>query len=177
MTELEVVDSAVKIGLGAFITAVATIAVTLLHGRHERKTEIRKRRFDLIERLAGDFEQIHPVFIELFSSYATCLESTNRLTAEMSWKNVAACIVDKVGPALTSLHGLEGRLLLVGAAKSVRALTDYRTAATALQNEVRMIGGTEGPPPTPGRWDELGRAVHECRTQFFEALRKEYERT
>lgn len=176
MTTLEIVDSAVKIGLGAAITAVTTIVVTMLRAHHERHAEISKRRFDLIERLAAEFEQIHSVFIELYGAYATCLDCPNPTAAELSWRDARNCMVKKIVPAVTSLQGLEGRLMLIGALESARILGRYRRAFQELQNEVRMIDGSEGPPPTIAHWQELGKTVDECKTQFFDALRKDYER-
>ena len=175
MTNLDVVDSAVKIGLGALITALAAIATTVIRGRHERKTEVRKRRFDLIERITGEFEQVHSVFIELYSSYATYLNCPNRLAAEMKQSKVQDSIVNKVGPSLISLHAMEGRLMLIGAKRAVTALVAYRIAATNLQNEVRIFGGSEGAPPTGPQWEHLGTENHACRSKFFEALRMDYE--
>jgi hypothetical protein len=175
MTTLEIIDSAVKIGLGAAITAVATIVVTMLKARYERRGEISKRRFDLIERLAGEFEQVHSVFIELYAAYATYLDCSDPIAVELNWTDVRNCIVKKVGPALAALHGLEGRLMLIGALKSVRILGQYRYAFQELQSDVRMIGGSEGQPPSQAHWQTRGKSVNDCRTEFFDALRKEYE--
>ena len=64
MTGWEVADTAVKIGLGSAITAIATIIAVWISRSTELKKERRRRRQDALERISEDFESAHS---------ATCL--------------------------------------------------------------------------------------------------------
>ena len=69
MTWVDVVDSAVKIGLSAAIGAVAAVAVTLLNRKHTREAEFSKRKRDLIERASIEIQaicsELLAVYVEL----------------------------------------------------------------------------------------------------------------
>ena len=51
-TELDIIDTAVKIGLGALISGVATFFVTNSNNAHELRKEQLLRRLDLLEKIA-----------------------------------------------------------------------------------------------------------------------------
>ena len=56
-TTIEIVDTAVKIGLGSLITLVGTIAVAKLNHGNEKSREERKRYYDSLESIASDIEE------------------------------------------------------------------------------------------------------------------------
>lgn len=56
---VDVLDSAVKIGLGALISGIATYSVTRLRYRQEARQSIDKRRHELIEKAAADLEEFN----------------------------------------------------------------------------------------------------------------------
>ena len=64
MTGWEVADTAVKIGLGSAITAIATIVAVWVSRSTELKKDRRQRRQDALEKISEDFESAHA---------ATCL--------------------------------------------------------------------------------------------------------
>ena len=171
MTWIDVADTAVKVGLGAFLGLLGLI----LKAGHDRRSEQRKRRAALIEKLSAEFEEVHEVVVELFSTYATYLEAPNPIVKQMSWSDVRQVMVEKLQPAIKKLIGLEGRLMLIGSSNAVKKLNGYRLAATTLQNDVRMEGGSEGSLVTSEHWGNLAQTVVNRRTDFFESLRKEYE--
>ncbi|TMO77189.1 hypothetical protein CWC16_17310 [Pseudoalteromonas sp. S3776] len=56
-TELEVIDTAIKIGLGSLITLAGTFLVTWLNHRNDRKKESRKRFYDSLELISTNIEE------------------------------------------------------------------------------------------------------------------------
>jgi hypothetical protein len=56
-TELEVIDTAIKIGLGSLITLTGTFLVTWLNHRNDRKKESRKRFYDSLELISTNIEE------------------------------------------------------------------------------------------------------------------------
>ena len=78
MTWIELADTAIKIGLGALISAVATY-LTLKQGhKHERVAENARRKLDLIERVAQKFD----VFVIAFENYVISVPLVGDLKAE-----------------------------------------------------------------------------------------------
>ena len=57
MTKLEIVDSAIKIGLGSLITLVGTFLVTWLNHRNDHKKEKNKRYYDTLEKTSVNIER------------------------------------------------------------------------------------------------------------------------
>ena len=157
MTRLEVVDSAIKIGLGAIIGLVSSIAVSLLTASHERKKEVRRRRLDALEKSAVDFESQTSVFLKLFSAYSTVLimlkQGDAAIPASMAqnpaeakaalaktikerMKSVWDVVNSEVGPALMELHRIEAVLVTVGANEASKLVERYRLAAVDIQSAV-----------------------------------------
>ena len=56
-TSIEVIDTAVKIGLGSLITLVGTIVVAKLNHGNEKNREDRKRYYDSLESVSKDIEE------------------------------------------------------------------------------------------------------------------------
>ncbi|MDP2537270.1 hypothetical protein [Alteromonas stellipolaris] len=57
MTKLEVIDSAIKIGLGSLITLIGTFLVAWLNHRNDHKKERNKRFYDSLEKISVSIEE------------------------------------------------------------------------------------------------------------------------
>ncbi|WP_027710494.1 hypothetical protein [Zooshikella ganghwensis] len=66
-TVIEVVDTAVKIGLGGLITLLGTILVTKLNHGHENSKDVRKRHFDALESVGSDIEEMTHVCLRYWA--------------------------------------------------------------------------------------------------------------
>ncbi|MBX7134794.1 MAG: hypothetical protein K1X67_19165 [Fimbriimonadaceae bacterium] len=55
-TELEIIDTAVKVGLGAAISGATTYLVTMRAHKHEVRKELRKEQTELLKKGAAQFE-------------------------------------------------------------------------------------------------------------------------
>lgn len=89
-TELEVIDTAIKIGLGSLITLIGTFLVTWLNHRNERKKESRKRFYDGLESVSANIEEITHVslrywalVIEWVRNNAQSMELTDKRYEEL----------------------------------------------------------------------------------------------
>lgn len=58
MTALEILDTAVKIGLGSLITLIGSVAVTRLNHSHDSQKETDKRYFDSLEVAGANIDEI-----------------------------------------------------------------------------------------------------------------------
>ncbi|EKF5524484.1 hypothetical protein OZQ58_004136, partial [Escherichia coli] len=66
-TLLEVIDTAVKIGLGSLITLAGTIVVTKLNHTHDNSKENRKRYYDSLEIVGSNVEEITHVALRYWA--------------------------------------------------------------------------------------------------------------
>ncbi len=112
---LDIVDTAVKIGLGALISGVATYFVTSLNHRNDREKDTRVRRRQLIERVAEDIESFCNASLEY---WAYVMDFTRQKEAG---KEVSEAVRDNVvlaGKRLfveySNLTSAESKLLLLG---------------------------------------------------------------
>jgi hypothetical protein len=195
MTRLEVIDSAIKIGLGALIGLVSSVAISFLTARHERKKEVRGRRLNAIEKSAVDFETQTAVFLRLYSSYGTLLimfnEGDEAIPSSME-KNLAEAklarsnvlkermqtvwnvINNEVGPALLELHRIEAVLVTVGANDASKRVGEYRTAASDLQSAVVDYRYLPEKLPTHGAFSAIMEKAAVARGSFYAQIQKDF---
>ncbi|MBI5766157.1 MAG: hypothetical protein HZA93_00055 [Verrucomicrobia bacterium] len=178
MTRLEVIDSAVKIGLGAMIGGVSALLLAWFNARHQTNSEIRKRRLDLLERVATEFEQTHQVVNEIYScygSYLDAVESGDTGRVAIAWNTVSDTFLNKSAAAFSKLVDNEGRLMLLGMTDAVKALNAYRIAATLLQNQIRHPSDGQGPLITSHSFGQLILEIVKKRSDLYSALKATYE--
>ncbi|RIZ55148.1 hypothetical protein [Vibrio sp. PID23_8] len=77
-TFIEVVDTAVKIGLGGLITLLGTLAVTKLNHSHDNSKETRKRFFDTLETVSADIEEITHVSLKYWAFVTELVRNQER---------------------------------------------------------------------------------------------------
>ena len=77
-TWIDVFDTAVKIGLGALISTVATFITLVQRHKQERETENASRRLDVLERVAKNFD----AFVIAFENYVISVPLVGELNEE-----------------------------------------------------------------------------------------------
>lgn len=177
MTRLDVIDTAVKIGLGAAITVVGSWFSLWISARNDAKKEIRRRRLDVIQQSAIDFETQSAVFVKLYAAYSSCLIWHAHGDQEMSLRgmNETMALTEKdVGIALHHLHRLEAQLETVGCSKSSAAAMKYRLAVTDMQSAPRHIVHQVTLVPKREEFDAIGQRVAGTRAVFYSTLREEF---
>jgi hypothetical protein len=155
MTYLDVIDSAVKIGLGSALT----IAGAHLSARGDWKRERHRRKLDALEELAADFETANNVIRD------ASRDVEERARSALSFNRED---VDKPFARMRQLIGsVETRLQLMGMTDAIEKLRAYNSALHKFS--VASIH--------PEKEDELKDAtLHwaRARSQFLQALAADY---
>jgi len=128
-TTIEVIDTAVKIGLGGAITLIGTLLVTKLNHSHDHSKEKGKRHYDALESVGADVEEITHVslrywalIIEWVRNHSQGLDLTDKRKEELEKTK------DDLFDSFKSLTVAESKLLLLGLdepAKLLRAYGEY----------------------------------------------------
>jgi hypothetical protein len=137
ITPIDVLDTAVKIGLGAIITGLATywVAKANRHKTVERERAQRKR--DLLEVVAEQTARFDQFALGYWEKVANWLAFTPRtepmpetLKAELSK------LESEISGGYKDLKSAEAKLLLLGEAKCQRLLRDYGEFVTIYRQDV-----------------------------------------
>ncbi|MDH3504582.1 MAG: hypothetical protein OEZ41_04700 [Nitrospirota bacterium] len=165
----------VGVVFGALITGIFNFLTTWLGRRHEFQRERYKRKQELLEKIAIDFETAHAVIMELFSTYGTYLEFVDSRpgSGEYSLEKAAKIVVERIFPALNIVHGIEGRLMLLGYNDIAKMFLEYRSAATDLQDQ---ITSDQKIRVSLDEWNELFWRSHELRREIYKHLKTYYEK-
>lgn len=169
LTRLEVIDDAVKIGLGAAIT----LAGLVLTSRHQRISEIRKRRLDTIEKTSVEFGGLSEVFTRLQALYGTYLRFflANDPDSAEGLEELRTQIKDmftkEVNPAVLGLMGLRSRLIVISADHSAQALNQFIEAATAMQYGVFRAEGVSSERTLLTEWKGLVEVFSVAQRSFL----------
>ena len=172
MEWIEVVDSAVKIGLGAAITGVTAFFISKGNRQHEFDKEYFKRRQDLLERVSENFEEIHMLFFKITIDYSGYVESyVKDLFPSQDHRDKYYSYIQQIGDRLRELHLLEGRLLLAGISEGTDCLREYRLLATDVNNIIRLD------EPEATRAEVLRKTGELCskKDQFYSTLSEAYK--
>lgn len=126
MEVLSIIDTAVKIGLGALISGVATYWVTKLnHSNDIAKTKLKRQR-ELVEEIAGQTEEFSAATLKYWAYMVEHVRYAERekpapdhLPARI--KSAETELFDK----FSKLASAEGKLILLGSSKAQELLRDY----------------------------------------------------
>ena len=131
----ELLDTIVKIGLGAWIAGFVAKKIADSTQKHEIKKEFFVRRQDKIEKVCEEFEEIHMFFLNL------CIYYVSYIRGYYSKIPVSQKALDKhgedlktIGEHLKKLHVLEGRLILLDIKDGAKCLEQFRHLATDVNN-------------------------------------------
>lgn len=126
MELLSIVDTAVKIGLGALISGVATYWVTKLNHENDiAKTKLKRQR-ELLEEIAGQAEEFSNAVLKYWAYMVEHVRYAERkkTAAEnlpIRIKAAEAELFDK----FSQLSSAEGKLILLGSVKTQELLREY----------------------------------------------------
>ena len=126
LTTIEVIDTAVKIGLGGLITIVGTFIVTRLNHDHEHKKERSKRFFDALEQSSNLIEETTHVALKY---WALVIEWVRNRDDGMELAPHRKEELEKIKSDLfnefKSLTVAESKLLLLGLTVPAAMLREY----------------------------------------------------
>jgi hypothetical protein len=145
MTGIEVVDSAVKIGLGASIAGLASYFTTRTSLKRAANAEYTKRRRDLLEKVINlliDFDKIYRHQKALYDSF--CISTSECERGALREEFVA--LDEQLRVAFEKFADASGFLSIIGETAADRALDEYWDAANRWYETDLPTG--EGADPT-----------------------------
>jgi hypothetical protein len=155
MTILDVIDDAIKIGLGALIGLWGA----RLHYGRERRKEKSDRQIVAIQKIGEDFMAAHTAAIDLSVEVRTAIVQLRRHPSSAdAGKLIRAQILST-----------ESRLAVLGLEQCQQALWNYYAN---LKNLFEKMSGTNDQAI-----QEAARALQETEKTFFEQLHEEHKRS
>ena len=124
LTALQIVDTAVKIGLGALISGLATYFVVKAGHKEELRRERLKRKSELIERVASQVEEVTHVALKYWATVTTLATRPNYSRREKA-EALLPELQDELFAAFKEMSSAEGLLLLIGESRSQALLRSY----------------------------------------------------
>ena len=138
MTTLEIIDSAVKIGLGAALTGITTLLVSRAQRRHELAKERIQRTVALLQQIA---QEVESCFHAALRRWATLCHYVRRRDAKEPLEdaeNEARIASDEFFDAFRDLTNAEAKLMLIGASEAANGLKDLGEAMTIFRRDMRI---------------------------------------
>ncbi|BBL88996.1 hypothetical protein VroAM7_16490 [Vibrio rotiferianus] len=174
ITYLEILDTTVKIGLGALISGITTWKVTQLQHKNEDEKQRRIRKLESLESVA---EQVEIFSHHTMVYWARIVDYTRRTNSGFKHTDEFLKEVNEARANLYSsyknLNSAESKLLLLGLADSQQSLRVFGEAVSSFYAEI-YIGKHGKPLDEVKLWRE---DILENRRIFFEELSSAYEKS
>ena len=172
-TVIEVVDTAIKIGLGGVIGFFGTFAVTKLNHSHDLNKEKIKRRYDTLEQVATHIEEFSHVALKYWALVA---ESVRFESDGKKWPKERSDQLDIVKAEYFSeaknVTVAESKLLLLGLEKTSMKLRDYADFLKSLRRQYYV--GKNG--LTEKEMESVREELLGLRQDFFSELSNDYKK-
>lgn len=168
MTTIEVIDTAVKIGLGGAITIIGTFLVTRLNHKHEYRKEKSKRYFDLLEQTSSLIEETTHVSLRywaLVNEWVYHGELSPHREDEL--ERTKANLFNE----FKSLTVAESKLLLLGLIKPATILREYGVHLSKMRSYYFV--GKKG--LTKDNMAEIRTTLLSKREELFKELSNAYQ--
>ena len=131
----ELLDTIIKIGLGAWIAGYVAKKIAQSSQEHEIKKEYFIRRQNLIEQVSEEIEEIYMFFFNLCIYYRGYIDGYNpKISPSQNALDKKSEDLNIIGEHLRKLHVLEGRLILAGIEDGAKCLEQFRHLATDVNN-------------------------------------------
>ncbi|HGS4484551.1 TPA: hypothetical protein ACMDNS_003618 [Vibrio cholerae] len=174
ITYLEILDTTVKIGLGALISGVTTWKVTQLQHKNDDEKQRRTRKLESLELVA---EQVEIFSHHTMVYWARVVDFTRR---KNNGSKLSEDFMKELNEARTNLYRsyknlnvAESKLLLLGLNESQKSLRNFGEAVSSFYAEV-YIGDHGKHLDEVKLWRE---DILENRRVFFEDLSLAYEKS
>lgn len=172
---IDVIDTAVKIGLGALISGIVTYTVTKTKHSNERKRELLKRRLDIIE-ISISQADLHFNSLLLFQSaidgIRMYLPKNTTLDLEIEDElrsyNFILDADKKVVETRTNHNKAESKLRLIGLDKAA----DILLSTNPIENELRQMVIFDKNLPSEEYLISWNKTLHEKIRQFHSEMAK-----
>ena len=167
MTYLDIIDSAVKIGLGALIAGLSTLALSRSQFHRDLEKERIKREFEMLKQVAEQVEsQTHVAlrYWALITEWARYQRLPQEMpeSREKELNNCKVALFD----GFKDMTSAESKLLLLGLSSAQKSLRVYGETMTELRRQLNR--GAE--PATELQAQEWRSKILSCRETFFTDL-------
>lgn len=173
---IDLIDTAIKIGLGSAVTALGAFALARFNTIRERETEFIKRKRDRIESASKDLERVHSTVIDVAATSGTILDSIDQnREIEERWIVKLHELEHDFNKAFETIHILEGSLSLIDCANAKEEIEKYRGGLTTFSQGVPWIPSLE----LKGKVQEMNRPLQTmvaARTSFYSHIKTEYKK-
>jgi hypothetical protein len=169
---LDILDTSVKVGLGAVIGGLGSIWMARRQRQHEFDKEMMRRRCDTLERISDDFEQHHTLLVDWFATAR--VQSGLRASGQHSEDidNAEKKAQDMIGESAPQMHKVVGKLMLLGFANCAKAHDEYAVQFGQLLQFGKRYHGK--PEHTQQEWVDAWSKVDSARNRFHAELSKAY---
>jgi hypothetical protein len=128
MTWIDVVDSAVKIGLGALIAGLFSFITTRVTHESSARTEYARRRRDMLEKVVDTLNRFDKIYRHQKALYDTFCLSISKEERERVGKEFEG-LDEQLRVAFEGFADASGTLLILGEIDADAALDEYQEAA------------------------------------------------
>ncbi|MDN2658635.1 hypothetical protein OW491_02325 [Neptunomonas sp. CHC150] len=171
-TTIEVIDTAVKIGLGGSITLIGTLLVTKLNHKHDHSKEKGKRHYDALESVGADIEEITHVSLKYWALIIEWVRNNNQgMDLTEKRKDELEKTKDDLFNSFKSLTVAESKLLLLGLIEPAKLLRSYGDYLKAMRRNCYY----EKESLTEGHMNEVREELLNKREALFSALSFAYK--
>ncbi|ANG62811.1 hypothetical protein A8C75_10155 [Marinobacterium aestuarii] len=171
-TILDVVDTAVKIGIGALISGVSTYWVTKLKNSADAEKEYRQRYRSILEEVADNLESVNHVYLKYWALVVEWLRYKN---GNNQWPETRKEELEKVKEelfhAFKAVTSAEAKLLLVGESRAYEALRAYAEKVI----KFRRTFYCENMKMTEAEMETAKSEIKELRESFFRQVSDSYK--
>ena len=169
---IDILDTAVKIGLGALISGVTTYWVSTSKNRHELNYEMIKRRLNLLDKVAEQIELFyHDYLMYNGKVWQYVLDDATKKEFPKGYKSSLKESYEKVKDTTTQFSSGLSRLLLIGEKDSYKAA---RELGNIISDHMEKTYETEK-PLTVSEIEGKKNEVVEKKETLFKKLSESYD--
>lgn len=164
MTWLDVIDSAVKIGLGAIVGGVFSVIVLRMNHQNERTKEIRSHKIKMVEKAVDLSEEFFNAHAKYLSRLTWIVEKAGGAPIAIDLE-MGAALKERDTPLIERADGSRvatSRLSLLSAEKCADSLKTVTVAAMDFRNEIMRKGAL----PSSDELEDHKQKFVDMRTNF-----------
>ena len=170
MIWIEVVDSAVKIGLGALIAGVITFLLSSTQHRNELKKAKVEREFEMLKTVAEKVENFNSITLNYWA-FATDWRRRLILDSSLPKSNGFLDAQNKLFDSFSELTKAESLLLLFGYSSAQTKLRDYGETVISFKKRIDSIDI----PFDPSDTTNYRKSMIDKRSELFSLLNEIYK--
>ena len=175
VTTLDIIDTAVKIGLGALISGATAYVITRLKYHSDINKELLSRRQILLERVANQVEELNRVYLKYYASMLNFIRDKKEGIEWPGYKKDEHKEVTKdLNAGFQELTSAEAKLLLLGETDAYDTLRTYGAKIYAFTQKV-VYGNRENLEERD--IVSLMNEIREARINFYRVLSQQFKTT